>query len=934
MTDRLTPSALELAVFNARLRRGLLGRTEHVTLGRYRIDRLLGKGGFGHVYAAHDTALDRRVAVKVLTKTLNERAVRRAVIREGAGLASVSHDNVVEVFDVAVERGLGLLVMEYVEGQTLEAWIANHRHSPADRLRAMQQASDGVAAVHRAGVCHGDIKPGNFLVDDAGAVKLTDFGLSRILEEIAESTEPGSSGSIHGFTRRYRAPELDAGARADYRSDQYALALTLDEILRRGEPLPRRIQQAIARGLAVDPRARWPTVADLAARLRAPSRRRILPWVAAGVVAAGLCLAIGLSSRPRAVCDLQREAAVRDRQVDRVRSRLLDASEGSAANVGPDVAASISAYARALTSNRRGMCQPTVRGAALGEVVTPREACLNRARLRFDELIELLSADAKLDPRRVQLGLSSLPDVARCSGTSAPSGQTSQGLHQQLARARAEYDLGRPAESRALLETLVAPSADSDPRFAAELSLMRARIHNLEADYEEGRARLREAIAIADRHGLVETLIHAIVELVEVVPDELSADWKTYAAMGQGAASGSPALEFEVWQAIGRRHARAENWRGSRQAFDRAATVGRSQFGPEHQRTLIVEVALAAAAYRQGRRVEAVEELQRLVDELERVAAPSQFALASIWTTLATAYSNPHINRDLQALELFERALNVYLSASPDQFPRVAQLAARVEQRMTQPLVVLGRIDEAVERSKTALQRMSDGFGPRSLETAPIRMGYAALITRLGRAEEAAAELVLVRDSFVSGRGEASMAAAVASRRLAQALATQERFEESATEAERALQGYRKINGPDDLETLMVETELLYTSMLAGRPGVIPRLAQLADKLRKAGTRYASLAYLYLAQALHTSGRSDEAVAALKTARPLAQGYDPAIRIGIEFALAQALWDVATTPTERDEALKTADQALAEAQRVPGGQYEEIRQWLQGKDSG
>lgn len=201
--------------------------------GRYRIARVLGEGGMGRVYEAQHVYLARRVAVKVLRRDRETQSDALARFEQEAYAASkIGHPAIVEVADFAVlEDGQVYLVMEYLEGETLEAWM-NRGGSLLEGLRYLGDAARGLAAAHDAGVVHRDIKPGNiFLARHEGRVqvKLLDFGIAKLVAD-RESRVETRAGNILG-TPYYLAPERALGRALDPRADLYSLGVVLYELL-------------------------------------------------------------------------------------------------------------------------------------------------------------------------------------------------------------------------------------------------------------------------------------------------------------------------------------------------------------------------------------------------------------------------------------------------------------------------------------------------------------------------------------------------------------------------------------------------------------------------------------------------------------------------------------------------------------------------------
>ena len=250
------------------------------TIGKYRILSTLGSGGFGTVYLAEDTWIDKKVAIKVPHKQALDFS---ELLKEPRLLASMSHPNIVTVLTAEKQDDLFFIVMEYITGETLEQTIA--REGAMDLTRALDltcQMCNAVDHAHRAGVLHRDLRPGNMLVSDSGLLKVTDFGTSRFLEIAAHGT------TVIG-SPPYMAPEQFHG-KAVFASDVYSLGVTMYEMLTgslpyqtpapadlerlvRGElvqpprlrnaKIPKSINDIVMRALAPDLTVRYARAADL-----------------------------------------------------------------------------------------------------------------------------------------------------------------------------------------------------------------------------------------------------------------------------------------------------------------------------------------------------------------------------------------------------------------------------------------------------------------------------------------------------------------------------------------------------------------------------------------------------------------------------------------------------------------------------------------------
>ncbi len=210
-------------------------------IGPYKIVREIGRGGMGLVYLAHDTRLDREVAIKVLPEKLADNPDSLARFeREARAVAALSHPNILAIFDVGNTEGVSFVVTELLEGETLREHL---RGSAVPWRKAIDYGSaiaDGLAAAHAKGVIHRDLKPENIFLTSDGGVKILDFGLAR-MEAVGGASDGSQAdtptktldtkpGTILG-TLNYMSPEQVRGKQTDARSDIFALGCVLHEMV-------------------------------------------------------------------------------------------------------------------------------------------------------------------------------------------------------------------------------------------------------------------------------------------------------------------------------------------------------------------------------------------------------------------------------------------------------------------------------------------------------------------------------------------------------------------------------------------------------------------------------------------------------------------------------------------------------------------------------
>ncbi|HEX5886381.1 MAG TPA: protein kinase, partial [Pyrinomonadaceae bacterium] len=236
MEDSAVPLALEVLRSE---RMGLVGQT----IGRYRIVDVLGHGGMGEVYLAHDPSLNRKVALKLLPATITDNHLRVLRFQQEARAASaIAHPNVAHIYEIGEANGLHYITMEYVKGATLRELLKTKALDEAKVLEITKQVCIALAAAHKAGVIHRDIKPENVVVTDDGHVKVLDFGLAKLIEGVRD--EPAFHGTVTVNTQpemlmgtsQYMSPEQIRRQAIDCRTDLWSLGVVLFELVLHRRP--------------------------------------------------------------------------------------------------------------------------------------------------------------------------------------------------------------------------------------------------------------------------------------------------------------------------------------------------------------------------------------------------------------------------------------------------------------------------------------------------------------------------------------------------------------------------------------------------------------------------------------------------------------------------------------------------------------------------
>jgi len=217
-----------------------MAEAELKTLGRYNIERVLGKGAMGVVYEGIDPKLNRRVAIKTILKshldpdTAKDYSMRFS--REAQAVARLNHPHIVQVYDFAEEGDIAYLVMEFIRGKELKNFFdASERFDLKEAVRIMCELLDALDFAHNAGIIHRDIKPANVMLDAQARTKLTDFGVARVQDTDRTQAERTQAGTMVG-TPAYMSPEQITGGTIDKRSDVFSAGIILYQFLTGEKP--------------------------------------------------------------------------------------------------------------------------------------------------------------------------------------------------------------------------------------------------------------------------------------------------------------------------------------------------------------------------------------------------------------------------------------------------------------------------------------------------------------------------------------------------------------------------------------------------------------------------------------------------------------------------------------------------------------------------
>ncbi len=750
--------------------------------GRYVIESLLGRGGMGAVYLARDPSLDREVALKLhRVKSAGERLQREAM-----AMAKLAHPNVVTVFEVTSIDDRLCVAMEYVRGDTLRGWLARKPRRWREIVALLLEAGGGLAAAHDAGLVHRDFKPENVLVGDDGRPRVGDFGLARVgaLADSAPSraaltalTTPMTvTGTVLG-TPAYMAPEQLAGEVVDARADQFAFCVVaweslygkrpfagatlgaLQEAIDRHElaapksEVPERVRAAIARGLAIDPRDRYPDMRALLAAVREAARsrktRRIALAAAAALALGGAGLA-GASAfgahRREAACASEGDA-IRSRLSDRVRSDLHAAFRASGA---PDADSAFdhasSVLARA-TDALAVQAVATCRGRAEPERVTAaRRACIAEHDSELANVIDVLGRADKAMVQRAAMAAWSLYDAAPCDSPSllaAPQATVARTpeLVARLGRARALHDAGRYREATAIVEPLVADAvARGDRGLELQATTLLGQLREQTAAPKIVMPILERALSLAEAQGRdldAAIALNSMANFTGVVVKDHDAG-RRYVDLARAKlerlGDGNLAAKGALLATAGQIESDDNNLGAAEIDLRQAVAALEQALGADHPRLGSALGTLTQILLYENKLPEAHATGERALSILSHALGDDHPTVAGAQMTLAQVLISEKRfdearTRLLRADEVFAR---VYGEVHPTRAAIYGNLDGLEEMQ--------NHWDAALDAGRKALAILEKLEGPETLNTSGARRDIARVLARSGRLDEARAE--------------------------------------------------------------------------------------------------------------------------------------------------------------------------------------------------
>jgi len=699
-------------------------------IGRYELERRLGEGGMGTVYAAHDPQLDRKLAVKLLHPELVERGGVERLLREGRALARLDHPCVVRVYDSGVAGDQLYIAMELVDGGTLATWLREAPRHWRDITAKFVAAGRGIAAAHHAGIIHRDVKPENVLLDRSGQPKVADFGLAdpggaapatgRATTAAAlpaatdDAPPPDIAGPAARITRRgavlgtlrYMSPEQRRGQPVGPATDQYSLCAALASALFDTAPervVPGWLRRAIARGCAADPAARFASIEQLIAALdpaRRARRHRSAVLAGLGALAATAAVVFGVIRSPDAVgaaCD----AATRDRArlwspADRsaVQYALLATRVPYATASWTRVDTAVADYLKPLAEAEAETCARAPRSPDALAAFDDGLACLAERRAELSALVTRLRDVAPADVRIAVALVHDLPAIDDCRNPATLAAE-------HLARATPAAGVQRDAIARTMRAAREARAAG---RFR-EAADQAARAVEL-ARPAGGVILVKALLARAESAMLVEgsAAREAAAREAATVAEAVHADGlralalaDLMGAMAREAGREREALAFAplVEAAIAR--------------ADRRAAL-----------TPLVEQARGMAQLRLGQTEAAVDSLRRALASAQAALPPDDPRMPEYLYPVGVALSM--LGRDRDALAFHEQAYQVATAAWGTGHPNTARFAINLATKHA----ALGDCPKALDELARARALLVDVLPPESPEHLQIAQAMGA----------------------------------------------------------------------------------------------------------------------------------------------------------------------------------------------------------------
>jgi eukaryotic-like serine/threonine-protein kinase len=962
---------------------------EGSVVGRYVVLEQIGRGGMGMVLRAYDPKLRREVALKVVRSGSGvgggEAEVR--MIREAQALPPLRSPHVVSVYDAEVTAYGVCIAMEYVEGRTLRRWLKEAKRPWSEVLEVMSAAGRGLAAAHAAGVVHRDVKPDNVLVGDDGRVLLTDFGLAREAEgspssapswpvvgasgevaawsgedassdprsgdrpapspRVEESREFDSGATMTGSTGladltrvgtvmgtpSYMAPEQDTGRRADARSDQYALCVTLWEALHGERPfhggglealakerqtgpparphddVPQWVHAAVARGLAVEPDERWPSVEALmealaSGQVRQRRRRTLGGVLLVGAMAAG---ALGWQHWNAVVrttaCEREGERIEEvwnEETRERLRAALLGTKTSHAEVTVDKVMPWLDAYADTWTMASTEAClDARVRGVWDDDVHERSRWCLDERQMELEALlVELSRADPEIVNQAVPAaaGLGSVEpcrDRELLSRTPVPPPERREdvrAVRAQLFRVSALQRTVAYAEGvRVARDALERAQALDWPPLVAVAQLRLGKLLVLagapaeaEKVLEAGYFEAANAGATEVAAALADALVFAVGSRLRRHEDGLR--WSRFAEVALSSFPDVTGIRTASHlNRLGGIHYAMGSYEEAKRLYERSLVLLEKALGPEHPGSAQGLEDIALVDFSLASYDEAMRAYERALAIKEEAFGPDHPTIA--YTLNAIANVHWSLKSYDEALPLYERALAIREQALGPEHVDTAQCLNNIATIH----LMTGAYAEAKRLFGRTLAIEEKALGPDHPEVALSLTNLAAAHREMGAYDEAKMLHERARTILENALGPEHPQLGLVLVSLGETHQKMGSFADAKRQYERAMAIAEKALGPEHPSVAAVLVKLAQVELLQQRAAAAVPLAERAVQISQAGDAPAvdlAGARFVLARAVHEAGGDREH--ALRVAEKVREFYVASDRHASELAEVEA----------------------------------------------
>lgn len=941
-------------------------------VGRYVILGVVGAGGMSVVYAAYDPALDRKVALKFLRlpRTPGESlempdSLTRRLRREAQAMARLSHPNVVVVHDIGTFEGNVFLAMEFVDGCTLAEWCAARPRTQAEVLAVFQKVGQGLAAAHGVGIVHRDFKPSNVLISDRGDVRVTDFGLARLVRdaddllgaERGSGSRPGAAsipalpaGSALGDlsltqlgaalgTPAYMAPEQFIGEPADARSDQYSFCVALYEALYKERPfiaptiaelarivqegqirtpassaVPSWLRSVLLRGLSREMSRRYPSMNALLAALGKDPRRRLVRtlW---GMGA--LALLIGASIGGYAV---RRNEGLICRGAERKLKGIWDAPQQHAVQEAFQktgrafardawlaVERALSAYSAGFIAMHTEACEATrLRGEQSESLLDLRMGCLEQRRQELAALSSLFAgADAQIVENAPRAALS-LPRLAACADVAR--------LQQRVPQP------GDPA-TRARIADLSA-------------ALARVRAQRSAGQYKQAQGEITKLLPEAQKLGwrpLSAQYLHTYALLRENIGDHPGAEETYYQALWAAESAREDEIAAEAWldilYSVGYWQARYPQVERLQRHAD--AALGRIGSPPPLLARLFQIDGMLRSE--QGDQAAALKALRQALALFEKANGPEHPDVARTLTSIAMA------SRRTGQLDEAERGFRRALAIVERNFGPRHPNAAIGRANLGGLLVDTGHMAEGLELHKSALSIYEQVYPPSDIHIAQALNGLGAALGSMRRFREAHDHFLRALAIQEKQLGPSHPRLITTLSNLGEAAEGFDALDDAIAAHQRALRLIEATQGKEHPNVAATSSTIAGLYLRRNEPQLalpfFQRSLEIHEGARPGQSGPVAADLLGIGECLLLQHQPLEAVQRLQRALGLTDSKtDRGMTARVHFALARALWEAGREPAR---ALALAQAAERELPPCETGQPEarcdraRLAKWLQ-----